>query len=156
MDTYTSEEKRSGRIEKRTAYATCDIDWLSDKKEDWEKMACIGAINTRFTTKKGTTNEWHYYISSRELSAEDLLKHARLEWSIESMHWLLDVHFCEDFCRVEDRNVQQNLNMVRKIALNCIKDYKGKIGSKSPITKIMLDCLIDCKNILPILAHNEN
>ena len=156
MDTYTSEEKKSGRIEKRTAYATCNIDWLSDKKEDWVKLACIGAVNTRFTTQKGTTNEWHYYISSRELSAKDLLKHARLEWSVETMHWLLDVHFGEDFCRIEDRNVQQNLNMVRKIALNCIKEYKGKIGSKYPISKIMLDCLIDCKNMLPILAHNEN
>jgi hypothetical protein len=26
---------------------------------------------------------------SRELRAEALLKHARLEWSVESMHWLL-------------------------------------------------------------------
>jgi predicted transposase YbfD/YdcC len=156
MDTYTSEEKKSGRIEKRIAYATCAIDWFSDKKEEWEKLACIGAVNTRFTTQKGTTNEWHYYISSRKLSAEDLLKHARLEWSVETMHWLLDVHFGEDFCRIEDRNVQQNLNMVRKVALNCIKEYKEKIGSKFPISKIMLNCLIDYKNMLPILTHNEN
>ena len=31
-------------------------------------------------------------------SEEELLRHARLEWSVESMHWLLDVHFGEDFC----------------------------------------------------------
>ena len=30
----------------------------------------------------------------------DLLHHARMEWSVESMHWLLDVHFGKDFCRV--------------------------------------------------------
>jgi len=30
------------------------------------------------------------------LSAEELLHHARTEWSVESMHWLLDVHFDED------------------------------------------------------------
>jgi predicted transposase YbfD/YdcC len=159
MDTCTTEEKNSGRIEKRIAYATCDIDWLSDKKEDWVNLACIGAVNTQFTTKKGTSNEWHYYISSRKLSAKELLKHARLEWSVETMHWFLDVHFSEDFCRIEDRNVQQNLNMVRKMALNCIKDYKektGKTGPKHPISKIMLDCLVDCKNTLQILAHNEN
>jgi hypothetical protein len=75
-------------------------------------------VNRRFTTKKGVTNEWHYYISSRKLTAEELLKHSRLEWSVETMHWLLDVHFGEDFCRVEDENVQQTLNIVRKIALN--------------------------------------
>jgi predicted transposase YbfD/YdcC len=56
------------------------------------------------------SNEWHYYISNRELTAEELLKHARSEWSVESMHWLFDVHFGEDFCRVEDLAVHQNLN----------------------------------------------
>ena len=125
MDKSTCCEKNSGRIERRTAYSTCDIDWLFGK-EDWAQLACVGAENTQFTTSGGTTNEWHYYISSRQLSAEELLKRARLEWTVESMHWLLDVHFNEDFCRVEDRNVQQDLNIIRKIALNCIKNYKEK------------------------------
>jgi len=39
------------------------------------------------------------------------------------MHWLLDMHFGEDFCRVEDKNVQQNLNIIRKIVLNSIKRF---------------------------------
>jgi len=108
-------------------------------------------VNTQFTTKNGTTNEWHYYISSRALSASELLKHARFEWSVESMHWLLDVHFGEDFCRVEDKNVQQNMNIVRKIALNCIKNYKDKSYSKSPLSKIMFGCLLDSQSLLPIL-----
>jgi predicted transposase YbfD/YdcC len=155
MDTHTTTEKNNGRIEIRTAYSTFDIDWLLGKKAEWSGLACIGAVNSQFTTKKGITNEWHYYISSRKLSAEELLKHARLEWSVETMHWLLDVHFSEDFCRVEDRNVQQNLNIVRKIALNSIKGFKEKTKSKQPLSKIMLDCLIDCKNVLPILATNE-
>jgi hypothetical protein len=90
------------------------------------------------------------------LTAEELLRHARLEWSVETMHWLLDVHFGEDFCRVEDRNVQQNLNIVRKIALNTIKDYKNKTASKRPISKLMFDCLLESENILSVLAVNEN
>lgn len=154
MDTHTTAEKNRGRIEIRTAYSTCDIDWLLDKNKEWTGLACLGAINSQFTTKKGATNEWHYFISSRKLSAEELLKHARLEWSVETMHWFLDVHFSEDFCRVEDRNVQQNLNIVRKIALNSIKDFKTKTNSKSPLSKIMLHCLIDCENMLPILTTN--
>lgn len=155
MDTCRSCEKNSGRIEQRTAFSTCDIEWLYGK-ENWKKLACIGAVNTRFTTKKGTTDEWHYYISSRSLTAEELLKHARLEWSVETMHWLLDVHFGEDFCRVEDENVQQNLNIARKIALNSIKTFKEKTKSKRPISKIMFDCLLESDNMLPILMGNEN
>lgn len=90
MESYSTCEKSSGRIEKRTAYSSCDIEWLYDR-EEWSGLACIGAVNTRFTTKKGTTNEWHYYISSRRLTAEELLKHARLEWSVES-------RTCQDDC----------------------------------------------------------
>jgi len=73
MDTFSTFEKNSGRIEKRTAFSTCGIDWLYGRKE-WEGLVCIGAVNTRFTTKNGTTNEWHYYISSR--TAQQLLNHA--------------------------------------------------------------------------------
>jgi predicted transposase YbfD/YdcC len=155
MDTHTTVEKTSGRVERRTGYTSGDIGWLGSRGE-WKKLACIGAVNTRFTSKKGETNEWHYYISSRSLTAEQLLRHARLEWSVETMHWLLDVHFGEDFCRVEDPNVQQNLNIVRKIALNTIKGYKTKTDSKRPLSKLMFDCLLEPVNILPVLTVNEN
>jgi len=131
MDTYETCEKNRDRVERRMAYSTDDVEWLSGRKE-WESLVYIGAVNTRFTGKKGITNEWHYYISSRELTAEELLKHARLEWSVETMHWLLDVHFGEDFCRSEDKNVQQNLNIIRKIALNSIKLFNGKNNNKFP------------------------
>lgn len=155
MDTYSTCEKNSGRTEKRTAFSTCDIEWLHGKKE-WEGLVCIGAVNTRFATKKGTTSEWHYYISSHRLSAKELLNHARLEWSVESMHWLLDVHFDEDFCRVEDENVQLCLNIVRKIVLNSVKFHKDKNDLKLPLSKIMFDCLLDEVNIINVLASLKN
>ncbi len=44
----------------------------------------------------------------------------------------VDVHFSEDQWRIEDKNIQQNLNMVRKLAINLIKKHK--------ISKIMFDC----------------
>ena len=67
------------------------------------------------------------------------------------MHWLLDVHFGEDFCRIEDEDVQQVLNMIRKIALNSVKNYKVKTKSKKPLSKIMFGCLLDCYALIPIL-----
>jgi predicted transposase YbfD/YdcC len=151
MDTHSVCEKNSGRVERRTAYTTCGIEWLSGR-EEWERLACIGAIHTHVSSKKGETDEWHYYICSRRLTAAELLRHARLEWSVESMHWLLDAHFREDFCRVEDKNVQRNLNMARKIALNVVKSYKTRTDCKRPISQLMFDCLFDSENILPMLV----
>jgi hypothetical protein len=40
------------------------------------------------------------------------------------MHRLLDARFDESFCRVGGRSVQQNLNIVRKIALNTVKGFR--------------------------------
>jgi predicted transposase YbfD/YdcC len=151
MDTKTTTEKNDGRIERRTAFITNDIDWL-EGKSSWANMASIGAIRNQFTDKNGKrTEEWHYYISSRYLSAEELLKYARNEWSIEAMHWLLDVHFGEDFCQIRDVNVNQCLNIFRKIALNAIRNYKNESGSKQAFSKIMFSCLLDCNFILTVL-----
>ena len=76
------------------------------------------------------------------------MKHARLEWSVETMPWLLDAHFKEDFCRVGDANIQRNLNFIRKIVLNSIKAYKEKNNSKRPISHIMLGCLLEADKML--------
>ena len=155
MDTFETLEKNRDRIERREAFSTHDIGWLYGK-EEWAGLSCIGAIHTQFTTAKETTDEWHYFISSRTLTAEELLKHARLEWSVETMHRLLDVHFGEDFCRVEDENVQQILNIVRKVALNSVRAYKEKTTSKRPMSKIMLDCLPDEEKMLKVLDCGNN
>lgn len=88
------------------------------------------------------------------LTAEELLYHARKEWSVETMHWILDVHFEEDFCRVEDKNIQQNLNMIIKLALNIIKQHKSTAKSKKAISKIMFDCLLDCTYLLKVIYEN--
>jgi Transposase len=154
MDCAATLEKNGGRIEKRSGYATCDVDWIQSKKQ-WAGLVCIGAIHRQCETKMGSSDEWHYYISSRPLTAAELLRFAHMEWSVESMHWLLDVHFREDFCRVEDETVQRNLNMVRKIALNTIRRFKSSSSSpsisKRPFSKIMLDCLLDPVSILSLL-----
>jgi len=79
-----------------------------------------------------------------------------MECSVESMHGLLDVHFGEEFCRIEDEGVQQVLNIVRKITLNCVKTHKQKPGSTLPLSKIMFSCLMDCGKLLPVLMSGEN
>ncbi|MCD7905962.1 MAG: ISAs1 family transposase, partial [Clostridiales bacterium] len=107
----------------------------------------IGAIHTEFTKNNNTSSEWHYYISSRELTSEELLKYARAEWSIESMHWLLDVHFLEDKTKVWDMNVQQNLNIMRKTALNLAREYKNRFEPKKTISGILKRNLFDINNL---------
>lgn len=155
MESCTTVEKNGGRIEKRTAYISHEIDWLDDK-ETWANLACIGAIHTEFGKGGKTSSEWHYYISSAPLTARSLLHHARLEWGVESIHWLLDVHFNEDKTRIWDMNVQKTLNLTRKIALNLAKIFKNNTSSKFPISGILKRNLFDIRNLVHFLAFFSN
>lgn len=152
MDCVSKTEKNRDRIETRTAYTTTDIEWLYGK-EKWKNLSCIGAIKTEFETNGKKTEEWHYYISSRKLSAVELLRHARMDWAVETMHWLLDVHYSEDYCRIENRTSQQNLNLLRKFTISLIKQYKERTASKRAMSQIMLDCLLDTNRICAVLEN---
>ena len=46
------------------------------------------------------------------------LKYIRRHWLIENqLHWMLDIVFREDKCRVQTRNAKLNLNILRKAAI---------------------------------------
>ena len=140
MDCERRTDKNRDRAETRTAYSTGDTAWLYGK-EKWENLNCIGAIKTEYEKDGRKTEEWHYYISSRKLSAAELLHHARMEWAVETMHWLLDAHYGKDYCRIENRTIQQNLNLPRKFSISLLKQFKVRISSKRALSKIMQDCL---------------
>jgi predicted transposase YbfD/YdcC len=135
--------KHGNRKEYRAGYVRYDVDKLTYGHE-WAGIKCIGAIHRKFDVDgQNTTDEWHYYISSRPLTADDLLKHARLEWGVESMHWLLDVHFDEDRMRLFNQNSLVNLNIIHKSALNLISYFKRSTNSKKAVSSIMRSCLFD-------------
>ena len=78
---------------------------------------------------------------------------SQMEWTVETMHWLLDVHYSEDYCRIENRTIQQNLNLLRKFALSILKQYKTRSSSKRAVSKLMLDCLLEPTQICSILQN---
>ena len=153
MQSTSTTELNGGRIEKREAFVSHDVSWMQAHLPKWLCLSCFGAIHRQFTVKgkTATTSEWHYFISSRQLSAKELLMYARNEWKIESLHWLLDVHFNEDDCRVRDSNINQNLNIIRKIVLNYVRKYKNDSKTKLPLSKLMFACLLDCEKILDFI-----
>ncbi len=143
-------EKRSDRTEIRTVYVCHQIDFMNEK-DKWSSLCCIGAIHKETITNDETSSEWHYFISSRKLGADDLLNFARKEWSVESMHWLLDVRFDEDKCRIRDANLQILMNMIRKMVINIMRNYINHTGSKVPFSNLMIDCLVDPSFILDMV-----
>jgi len=127
-------EKTHGRFEKRQAVVTHDVQWL-EKRDKWINLQTIGAVRTEKETR--------YYISSRKLTADELLYFSRNEWQIEKMHWQLDVILGEDRCLARDTNVQKTLNILRKTVLNFLSIYKTNSNLKQPMSNIMFENLVN-------------
>ncbi|MTJ19020.1 ISAs1 family transposase, partial [Dolichospermum sp. UHCC 0299] len=74
-----------------------------------------------------------YYISSLTNNAKLLGESVRTHWGIEnSLHWVLDVAFREDDCRIRKDNAPQNFAVIRHIAVNLLgKEKSQKLGTKS-------------------------
>ena len=65
--------------------------------------------------------EYRYFISSLRADIEQVSRAVRGHWSIESMHWYLDVTFREDANTTIDKLAAQNLNIIRKWSLSILK-----------------------------------
>ena len=118
-------DKGHGRVERRECWVITEPDCLDylDPQEQWPQLkAAIRVVGHR-TTAAGDASQPRYYISSLAGSGEQLLAAIRSHWSIEnSLHWTLDVTFREDQCRVRKDNGPQNMNILRQIGHNLLKN----------------------------------
>ena len=113
-------EKAHGQMEKREYYQTDKISWLPMKKE-WKGLKSIGMEKKTLWDENGERKEIRYYLSSLKPEAETFQRAVRGHWSVESMHWHLDVTFREDANRTIDKQAAQNLNIIRKWSLSILK-----------------------------------
>ena len=123
-DTASTLEKSHGRIEERCCKIITDLRFV-DESINWIGLCCIVCvINTR-TIKGKVTTDTRYFISNKNEKASFFLSAIRSHWKIEnSLHWVLDVIFNEDYCRKRKENAAENFNIIRKMALNIIRTNK--------------------------------
>ena len=70
-------------------------------------------------------------------SPEQTLKAIRIHWGIEnSLHWILDMSFNEDYSRIRKENAPQVMAIIRHFALNLLQQYKPKRQSIRGFRKI--------------------
>ena len=72
-------------------------------------------------------------LSSLGQNAEVINQAIRTHWTIENgLHWVLDVSFAEDSCRMRKDHSPENMSLLRKIALNLLgQDKSTKVGIKA-------------------------
>ena len=126
-------EKNHGRIEKRQYWLTRDIGGLGTV-EQWPGLSAMVMCRATRTVDGKTSVEDRYYITSAGgRGVAEIAAAVRAHWGIEnSLHWVLDVAFNEDQSRIRTGHAAQNMNIVRKVALNAVRNNKTyKVGIKA-------------------------
>ncbi len=120
---YETQEQKHGREETRE-YVSLPAP-ASLKKLGWSAIRSIGMVYSRTLRDGKICEESRYYLSSRRPSARKLATFSRRHWSIENqLHWVLDVSFHEDLCRLRTGNSPENLALLNRIAVSLLKADK--------------------------------
>ena len=121
---HTSVDKGHGRLEKRTVRTTS----ILTLHQKWPGLA-QGLEITRERTEKGkTTGEVAYAMTSLKPEQADAPRLARLvreHWGIENgLHYVRDMTFGEDACRVRKGSAPQVLAAVRNTVIHLLAGTK--------------------------------
>jgi len=136
-DHHKTVDKGHGRIEVRECWATSDPDYLSyinEQLSEWPGLSSLAMVKSQRTvTGEETTIKYRYFISSLASDAQLILHAVRTHWGIENkVHWILDIAFREDDCRVRKGNGAENFAVLRHLALNLLKHEQSlKCGIKA-------------------------
>lgn len=137
---HTEHDKGHGRIESRECRVCNDVQWLRDAHPKWSTINSILEIKStrEFKDKEKTTTEIRYFISSlKNTTPQAALLAARQHWGIEnSLHWILDMSFNEDYSRIRKDNAPHVMAIIRHIALNLLQRSKPKRQSIKGLRKI--------------------
>lgn len=118
---HNTSEKSRGRLEERYYLVAPLPQSLQEFLPDWAKLCSIGQVISHTTRGDKQTSDVRYYILSREPRVKEFARAVRCHWSIESMHWVLDVVFGEDASRIRNGYATENFGFLRKFILSLLK-----------------------------------
>jgi len=131
-DYHKTVDKGHGRLEIRECWSTSDPDYLNyiATLGKWPGVRSIAMVQSERRIGEESTVKRRYFISSLKSDAKLLLHAVRTHWEIENkVHWVLDIAFREDDCRIRKGNGAENFAVLRHIALNLLRREKTSKGS---------------------------
>jgi predicted transposase YbfD/YdcC len=126
ISTHETIDADHGRIETRNYTVIHDVDWLQGRHQ-WPGLNAIVVVESRREINGKITDETRFYITSLVMLAAVVGPMIRAHWAIEnSLHWVMDMVFRDDECRVRTDNAPANFATCRHIAYNLTRKAPGK------------------------------
>ena len=117
---WQSVEKYRGAVETRRCYLVESADFLDTEKQ-WRGLWGVALVEREIRRGKTSTVSQRMYLTSLRDAAK-VLQGCRRHWGIENaVHWVLDVVFLEDACRVRKDNAGVNLSVLRQVCLSLLR-----------------------------------
>jgi predicted transposase YbfD/YdcC len=115
-----------GRIETRAVTVIHDVAWLRQRHQ-WPGLNGVVIVDSRRELGKKIEHETRFYITSSSLPASQMGPLVRDHWAVEnSLHWVMDMVFRDDECRIRTDHAPANFITLKHIALNLIRRAKSK------------------------------
>ena len=115
-----------GRIETRAYTVIHDIAWLQER-HDWPGLKSVVMVESTREIGDRIERETRFYITSLVLAAHLIGPVIRSHWAVEnSLHWVLDMVFRDDECRVRKDHAPANFTTLKHMAHNLIRLAPGK------------------------------
>ncbi len=115
-----------GRIETRTTTVIHDVAWLQER-HDWPGLKAVVMVESTREIGDKIERETRFYITSLVLLASLLGPIVRSHWAVEnSLHWVMDMIFRDDECRVRTDHAPANFTTLKHMAHNLIRKAPGK------------------------------
>ena len=113
-------EKDHGRIEIRRYALSRHLDWL-DAKPHWAGLQAVGRVESTRIIGEGVSTECRYFLCSSRINTASPPRSVATGASKTSSIGFQDVQFGEDACRTRRNHADQNLALVRRMALNVLR-----------------------------------
>ncbi len=121
VKSHQSVDEKRGRREERF-YSVCAIpEELKLLTSVWAGAQSIGQAITQIEEGDNCRVEVRYFLISRKARVGEFATSVRSHWSVESMHWVLDVVFHDDASRIRTRHATANFTFVRRYVTTLLK-----------------------------------
>ena len=126
ISTHETVDADHGRVETRKYTVLHDVAWLQERHK-WPGLKGVVVVESQREIAGKISNETRFYITSLALKAEAVGPMVRAHWAIEnSLHWVMDMVFRDDECRIRTSNAPTNFATCRHIAYNLYRKAPGK------------------------------